>query len=120
MKKIKFPKGPKNGRWPVPGGELGCADIITKLVLTTPFWKNESILKRVEANLAIGDEVEKNPYEPVISDDEHGILVDSMSMQNGAVQIQEPQTNRIYMLTFKAVLRAEDVDERSGAPQKPG
>lgn len=110
MRRIKFPVGPKDGRWSVPGSALSCADIIEKIVLTTPFWKTDSLLKRVEANLAIGEAVEKNPTEPLITDDQWGILCEAMSLQNGAVQIQEPQTNRIYMLAFKAVLRAEEVE----------
>jgi hypothetical protein len=112
MKKIVFPKGPKNGKWIVNGKETSCAEIITDLVLTTPWWKNESVLKRVEANLTIDDECRRHPDAPIISDDEHGILVQAMSLQNGQLQVQDPATNRLYMVTFKAVLRAEDVEER--------
>jgi len=103
MKRIKFPSGK-----PVAGVDLTCCDILTQFVLVTPFWKTGSMLKRVEANISITDELLKNPLEPVISDDEHGILVEAMSLQNGAVQVSEPKVNHLYMLTFKAVLRAED------------
>ncbi len=42
-----------------------------------------------------------------------GMNLGSALGANGAVQITDVQTNRLYMLTFKAVLRAEDCEERA-------
>ena len=89
--------------------------LLQRLVMTLPYWRNDSELERVDAHLeisaALGNE---ECHEITISDDGWKHLRVAMSIQNQGVTVNfAHELNLFYMKLMQAVLRAEQVPHKT-------
>jgi hypothetical protein len=99
----------KNGDTTEP--ELTGAQTIRDAVLTLPFWKEGSDLKRVDAFLEIEDALDAAPNEPTVSTEARNFLKDAMQLRlpNGNFgTVNGTRQNRFYMRVLRAVLVASE------------
>ena len=103
MKKIVLP--PQSETWK-------SEDLIRQVVLTQPHWREQASLSLVNNSLEIDKALDdKAPDENIlqITNDAHSELVKAMAK---CPSLSPPNAQKFFMQLFKAVLKAEDAEEK--------
>lgn len=88
-------------------GDWDAVKILRRMVLTLPFWKQESNLDRIETCLEIDENLNNlQDGKFSISNEAWAFLKESMQLQ-GINPIPDSDLNRLYMLLFRAVVKAD-------------